>query len=326
MEQLHRLCFLVLLISWVDQGQTQPLPLNTTLAMEQVTTGEPPSIDINSTWRTTDVPFSEVNSSLLGLTNATSMESNSSTWETTVVPASEVTSPTSSKMDELFPSKAASTTQDNKNNNTASPTWAYVILAFIILIIIVLSLILYFIRKTSRSYSFDLHRPTPMNNRNEPTGTFEQVYLDDFERPDLKDLTDLITDDTSSLPVANGTSPMSEENDSGGENAPQEQADDKSVGSTSTSETSQTLADNQDEKKASPPVQENLLLEAAGEQENENNNNPSICSSDPFVEINLDEPAWRDQLLSPSQTSSTVTPFSILSTSPTSTISSLSFS
>ncbi|KAF6724492.1 hypothetical protein FQA47_020883 [Oryzias melastigma] len=244
--------------------------------MEQVTTGELPSIDINSTWRTTDVPFSEVNSSLLGLTNATSMESNSSTWETTVVPASEVTSPTSSKMDEPFSSKATSTTQ------------AYVILAFIILIIIVLSLILYFIRKTSRSYSFDLHRPTPMNNRNEPTGTFEQVYLDDF--------------------------------------APQEQADDKSVGSTSTSETSQTLADNQDEKKASPPVQENLLLEAAGEQENENNNNPSICSSDPFVEINLDEPAWRDQLLSPSQTSSTVTPFSILSTSPTSTISSLSFS
>ncbi|XP_024143882.1 uncharacterized protein LOC112156005 isoform X2 [Oryzias melastigma] len=324
MEQLHRLCFLVLLMSWVDQGQTQPLPSNTTLAMEQVTTGEPPSIDINSTWRTTDVPFSEVNSSLLGLTNATSMESNSSTWETTVVPASEVTSPTSSKMDEPFSSKATSRPQDKGEKD--KPTWAYVILAFIILIIVVLSLILYFIRKTSRSYSFDLHRPTPMNNRNEPTGTFEQVYLDDFERPDLKDLTDLITDDTSSLPVANGTSPMSEENDSGGENAPREQADDKSVGSTSTSETSQTLADNQDEKKASPPVQENLLLEAAGEQENENNNNPSICSSDPFVEINLDEPAWRDQLLSPSQTSSTVTPFSILSTSPTSTISSLSFS
>ncbi|RVE60737.1 hypothetical protein OJAV_G00184050 [Oryzias javanicus] len=326
MEQLHRLCFLVLLISLVDQGQTQALPQNTTLAMEQVTTEEPPSTDNNSTWRTTDVPFSEVNSSLSALTNATSLESKSSTWETTPVPTSEVTSLTSSKIDEASPSEDTSKKQGPADDDLkqTSSIWGYVILSFIIVIIIVLSLILYFIRRASRSYSFD--RPTPMNNGNEPIGTFEQVYLDDFDRPDLKDLKDLITDDTSSLPVANGTSPMSEENDSGGENAPQQQADDKSVGSTSTSETSQTLADNQDEKNPSPPDQTNLFLEAAGEQENENNNNPSICSSDPFVEINLDEPAWRDQLLSPSQTSSTVTPFSILSTSPTSTISSISFS
>ncbi|XP_078791967.1 uncharacterized protein LOC101173437 isoform X2 [Oryzias latipes] len=309
MEQLHHLCFLVLLISLVGQRQTQPLPQNNTHATTQVTTRESTVVDDSSTRTTTNVPFSEVNSSLLAPTNATPMENDNSTEGTTLVPTSEGTSSTRKK-DEASQSEETSPSSAPTEEPPPPPpppknssSWGYVILVFIILIIIALSLMLFFIRRASRSYSFDLHRPSPMNNRNEPTGTFEAVYLDDF--------------------VANGSGPKSEENGSSGANDPQEQDEDKSVESRSASVSSQTLADSQDEKKASPPDQNNPFMEAAGEQENENNNNPSTHSSAPFVEINLNGPALCDQLLSPSE-SSTVQPFSIFSTSPTSSISSSS--
>lgn len=188
-------------------------------------------------------------------------------------------------------------------------SWGYVILVLIILVIIVLCVILYFLRRVSRTYSFDLQRPSPVSHLNQPTGTFEPVYLDDLERPDLKDR--VTTDDLSPSPVANGTSLPSEEKGSVGENAPQEQPDSNGVEMSPTSNTSSSPADNQEDKMLDPLSSADLFFDTIGEQQNENNNNPSVCSSDPFVEINLDGPAWCDQLLTSPEnpSSSSVLPF-----------------
>ncbi|XP_061565722.1 uncharacterized protein LOC133420143 isoform X2 [Cololabis saira] len=160
---------------------------------------------------------------------------------------------------------------------SASSTPGFVALAFIILVIIVLCVVLYFLRKASRTYSFDLHRPSPMSRHSEPTGTFEPVYLDDLDHPGLKDV---MTVEGSPPPVANGSSLPSEENVLSEETAPEEQPD---------SDQADGIID--------PPSSANWFFDAPEEQQNENNNNPSVCSSDPFVEINLDD-AWGHQLLS----------------------------
>ncbi|XP_029381819.1 uncharacterized protein LOC115058570 [Echeneis naucrates] len=169
-----------------------------------------------------------------------------------------------------------------KPAEVSSSSWGFVILALIIVLIIVLCIILYFLRRVSRSYSFDLHRPDPIINQfNEPTGTgFEPVYLDDLDRPAPKD--QATTADLSPPPVTNGTSLQSEEKASNGETDLQHQP---AEGGEATDG-------------PSPPDGTDLLFHDPGKApQNENNNNPSVSSSDPFVEINLDEPAWCDQLL-----------------------------
>ncbi|KAM4537416.1 uncharacterized protein PAE49_021741 [Odontesthes bonariensis] len=191
---------------------------------------------------------------------------------------------------------------------STTSTWGYVILVLIILAIITLCVILYLLRRATRTYSFDLQRPIPANRLNEPTGTFEQVYLDDLDQPFPKDI--VITDDLSISPVANGTSLQTEEKGSIEENAPQEQPDTNDVETAPASNTSLSSDDDPADKTPDPLSGSMLFFDAAEEQQNENNNNPSVCSSDPFVEINLDEPAWCDQLLTSSQASSSVLPFS----------------
>ncbi|XP_070786277.1 uncharacterized protein [Enoplosus armatus] len=198
----------------------------------------------------------------------------------------------------------------------------YVILVLIILMIIALCVILYYLRRVSRTYSFDLQRPGPANHLNEPTGTFEPVYLDDLERPAPKD--QVTSDDLSPPPVANGTT-LSEEKGSNGENAPQEQPDANGLGSSPTSNTSLSLGDDPAVKTSSPLGSTDLFFDGfRKEQQNENNNNPSVCSSDPFVEINLDDPAWCDQLLTSPEAPSSVLPFSPFSFSSSSSSSSSS--
>ncbi|XP_041634740.1 uncharacterized protein LOC121504163 [Cheilinus undulatus] len=211
-------------------------------------------------------------------------------------------------------SKAASTTQslpvtDKEEPNTS---WAYVVLVLIILVIIALCFILYYLRRATRSYSFDLQRPVQPNRLDEPMGTFEPVYLDDLERPEPKEV---ITDDLSATPVANGTNLQSEEKMSNGENAslspaPEEKPDENGAETSPITDTSPSPGDEQADNQSTNSI--NLFFDAVGEeQQNENNNNnPSVCSSDPFVEINLDDPALSDQLLSSPAASSSVLPFS----------------
>ncbi|XP_074555307.1 uncharacterized protein LOC141811224 [Halichoeres trimaculatus] len=191
---------------------------------------------------------------------------------------------------------------------TGGSSWAYVILVLIILVIIVLCIILYLLRRASRTYTFDLQRPVPTNNPNEPTGTFEQVYLDDLEQPAPKD--EVITDDISSTPVANGTTLQTEEKISNGDNTPQDQPGLNRSETPPSSDSSPSLGDEQADNHSTNST--NFFFDAVGEeqQQNENNNNPSVCSSDPFVEINLEDPALSNQLLTSPEASSSVLPFS----------------
>ncbi|KAM8747293.1 uncharacterized protein AB9X84_015359 [Acanthopagrus schlegelii] len=194
--------------------------------------------------------------------------------------------------------------------DSGQSSWGYVILVLIILMIIALCVILYLLRRAARTYSFDLQRPLPVNHHNEPTGTFEPVYLDDLERPAPKDQVN--SDDLSPPPVANGTTSAPEEKGPDGESAPQEQEHSDANGLTGetspTSNTSPSLGDDPADKTTSPLSSTDLLFDTVGEEIG-NNSSPSVCSSDPFVEINLDDPAWCDQLLSSPEAPSSVLPF-----------------
>lgn len=162
----------------------------------------------------------------------------------------------------------------------------YVILVLIIALIVGLCVILYLLRRSSRTYSFDLQRPLPVNYQNEPTGTFEAVHLDDLEPPVQFD--DVATDDLSPPSAGNGTTAQSEENGSNGLKSPVEQQDVNGL---------ETLP-------ISPPASDQLVVcpldsvtllssGALEEQQNENNNHP-FCPSDLFVDININEPTWSD--------------------------------
>ncbi|XP_067380989.1 uncharacterized protein [Channa argus] len=217
------------------------------------------------------------------------------------VTASSTVTATTSKPDCLWRRKKKTVTIKE-----AGSSWGYVILVLIILVIIILCVILYFLRRVSR-------RPSPVSRLNEPTGTFEPVYLDDLDRP----APDQVTADELSTPqVANGTSLPSEEKASSGESAPQEQSDANGLETSPVSDSSPSACDDSTDKAPTPSTSTNLLLDGIGEeQKNENNNNPFVCSSGPFVEINLDEPALCDQLLTSPQATSSVLPFSFSLTS-----------
>ncbi|XP_032355070.1 mesoderm induction early response protein 1 isoform X2 [Etheostoma spectabile] len=249
--------------------------------------------------------------------NGTRKEEESSTEEQTTPPASETEAVTGGVGVE---GTTVSTATDGTSLKPETPghsgTVGYVFLFFILLVIIVLCVILYFLRRASRSYSFDLHRPVPANHHNEPIGNFEPVYLDDLDRPAPKD--EATTNAPSPPPVSNGTTLQSEEAISNGESAPQNQPDANGLEtSPPTGDTSPSLGHVAADDTSSPFSSTNLLFDAIGEeQQNENNNNnPSVSSSEPFVEINLDEPAWCDELLTSSEAPSSVLPFSPFSLS-----------
>ncbi|XP_026200196.1 uncharacterized protein LOC113151499 isoform X2 [Anabas testudineus] len=304
MKLWSRICFLVLAISSVSRGQDAAAPTNKP-------NNEGPIDSTNSTnENNTQAPQPTLSSSTpqrIDTVNTTDLFSNgehsNSSNTTEEVSSSTAVQSTTSTSGAGWPDDVTT------GRPTAASSWGYVILVFIILVIIILCVILYYLRKVSRSYSFDLQRPSPISRLNEPTGTFEPVYLDDLDRPVPKD--DVTTDDLSPPPVANGTSLPSEEKGSSEEIAPQEQPEANSGESSPVRNTSPTPGDDTADKAPSPATSTSLFFDALGEeQQNENNNNPSVCSSDPFVEINLDEPALCDQLLNSPEATSSVLPFS----------------
>ncbi|KAM6959593.1 uncharacterized protein LKV04_021241 [Tautogolabrus adspersus] len=105
---------------------------------------------------------------------------------------------------------------------------------------------------------------------------------------------------------------------SNGETAPEEKPDENGIETSPTSNSSRPLGDDQADNRSTNSI--NLFFDAiVEEQQNKNNNNnPSVCSRDPFVEINLEEPALSDQLLGPPEGSSSplsFSPFSFSSSS-----------
>lgn len=311
MKMWSRLCFLVLVVSSVSGGQEEqshkdPTPTPLTAESEKRDHTTLPNVTQTS-----------VNGTALPSGSSTSQEAQNTvthhsgnkmkgTSGGTVADTTfgNVTGSTSN-----VTSAETTTSNPATDKDTSTPSWAYVMLVIIILIIIALCVILYFLRRISRTYSFDLHRPAPVSHLDEPMGTFEPVYQDDLDRPAPKD--QATSDDLSPPLVANGTSLQLEEKGSCGESAPQGHPDANSMESSPLGNTSPSLGDDASDKTPSPLSSTNLFFDATGEeQHNENNNHPAASSSDPFVEINLDDPAWCDQLFPSPDGSSSVHPFS----------------
>ncbi|XP_054457362.1 uncharacterized protein LOC129093382 [Anoplopoma fimbria] len=326
MKLRSRLCFLVLAFSSISRGQNiSTVPSSDKPASDGVSLPALlPNDSQNQTTGTTPPPKSpqsheSENATDLLSRNFTTQEEETTTANDFIYIAEEVTSIAVSTggYNEDVTTAAANTPKSDAGHSS----WGYVILILIILVIIVLCVILYFLRRVSRTYSFDLHRQVPANPLNEPIGTFEPVYLDDLDRRSSKD--QVTTGDLSPPPVSNGTTLQSEERRPSGDGAPQEQLDTNGMETSPTSNTSPSLGDDPAEKTPSPMGSTNMFFDVVGEeQQNENNNNPSVCSSDPFVEINLDEPALCDQLLTSTEAPSSVLPFSPFSFSSSSSSSS----
>lgn len=308
MRLKSRLCFLVLVISSVSRGENEttvtPAGGSETVKNEGLSTPTvlltDTSEDANSSTATNQSPASVMTVS----TPVAGTPSNETTTEAskTQTSASSRVTTGSTRAGVIIP--GATTPAVNGHGNSS---WAYVLLVMIILVIIVLCVILFFLRRASRTYSFDLHRPSPVDHLNVAIGTFEPVYLDDLERPTPKENT--TTEEAP--PAANGTN-LTEEKSSNGHNAAQEHLDVNGLETSPTSNSSNSS--NTSEPPDTDPVQPldgpSLMFADAEEQQNENNNNPSVCSSEPFVEISLEEPVWCDQLLSSPQAPSSVLPFS----------------
>lgn len=335
-----RLCFLVLAVSFISRGQTGPSdskddqhPKNKTDSSELLT-ASPSPLSLNTTVNeVTTPPTSFLYDHALSTTThlpvfTTQNDSNDTVTTTEEILVPETTVPASGREEDQVSQTTVSMTTSSTSpepsviiENTGNSSWVYVILVFIILAIVVLCVILYYLRRVSRTYSFDLQRPSPATHHNEPTGTFEPVYLDDLDQPAPKN--QVTPDDLSPPPVTNGTTLQSEEKGSNGDIAPKEQPEANGLASSPTSHTSLSLGDDPAEKTSSSSSITNLFFDAVGkEQQNENNNNPSVCSSDPFVEINLDDPACCDQLLTSPEAPSSVLPFSPFSFSSSSSSSS----
>uniref|UniRef100_UPI0037E8B160 uncharacterized protein n=1 Tax=Semicossyphus pulcher TaxID=241346 RepID=UPI0037E8B160 len=320
----RRLCFLVLAVSSLSRGENNAIGPPNDDTKETSATVSPGDARIAANSPTPPTPSLQSNAlgngtELIQETSSTGVDHNdtlNTTKDNSGSAAAQTTA--SAGVAESWTKDAdIKTTVFTATTSTSSKlvpiegknisSWGYVVLILIIMVIIVLSVILYLLRRVSRSYSFDLQRPVPASHLNEPTGTFGQVYLDDLDPSTAKDQES--TEELSPEPVANGTTLQTEERNSNGENAQQEQSDANGLEASPTSNTSPSLGDEQADNTSTNSV--NLFFDAfREEQQNENNNNPSVCSSDPFVEINLDEPAWCDQLLSSPEASSSVLPFS----------------
>ncbi|XP_078100333.1 uncharacterized protein LOC144513213 isoform X1 [Sander vitreus] len=313
MKLWSRLCFLVLAISSISKGQN-----GTTAPPDPPAASTPPPADetLNETARTMPPTASPQSNTLANATdlpstafrNQTVEPQSSDDLKTTTKEAeasaasqtaTSVSVPESGKdgVTTVVTTTGSSSLKPVIIEDTSSSSAGYVILTLIVVIIISLCVILYFLRRASRSYSFDLHRQVPANHHNEPTGNFEPVYLDDLDRPAPKD--EVTTDAPSPPPVSNGTTLQSEDLISNGESAPQNQPDANGLEILpASSNTSPSLGHDAADKTSSPFSSTNMFFDAIGEeQQNENNNNPSLSSGEPFVEINLDDPAWCDQLL-----------------------------
>ncbi|KAK7909990.1 hypothetical protein WMY93_014674 [Mugilogobius chulae] len=186
--------------------------------------------------------------------------------------------------------------RDDGNTSPAPEEKGYVILMLILLLVLALCIILFYLRRVSRTYTFDLQRPAP--GRVEPIGTFEPVYLDDL---------DYQVHTTEILPTAeaNGTVLSTEDKTLNGEVS--QTTDVQKTESSPTAETepskvqlnqdelTQDLNQDQVKQDQENPDELNqdlspvLFIEESEEDMNVNNNNQSMRSS-AFVEISLDEP------------------------------------
>ncbi|KAM7376970.1 hypothetical protein PAMA_013653 [Pampus argenteus] len=188
-------------------------------------------------------------------TNATDLLTTGFTEQETTATAATTATTSSSPTSETIKDKDSS-------------SWGYVILVLIVLVIVALCVILYLLRRVSRTYSFDLHRPSPTNHHNEPTGVFEIVNLDELDQPAPRD--QITNGDLSPPPVANGTTLQSEEKE---DNALQEEPDANGL------ETSSITANSPSADDTSEQMGCTMFFDAMGDEQQNENNNPceTVC-------------------------------------------------
>ncbi|XP_053715763.1 uncharacterized protein LOC128755785 isoform X2 [Synchiropus splendidus] len=157
-----------------------------------------------------------------------------------------------------------------------SSSAGYVILGLMIVVIIILVIILLLFRRASRTYSFDLHRPSPAAQSTEPTGTFDPIYLDDRDMLVVEPETEL-----APSAVPNGTSGQEQvvEQNPNGTTVSNPAPDDI------TAEKTSSLLDDGD-----------LLLDLDEPRPVAEQNNNPLCATDPLEEVTLDEPVCSDPL------------------------------
>ncbi|KAK5893211.1 hypothetical protein CgunFtcFv8_006105 [Champsocephalus gunnari] len=310
MRKLWRcLCFLVLAFSSVSRGENEtavtpdlpsptPPPMGSDKTQNESSSTLETTVFINTSANTTDLPSTNLTTKEdLGSEDSFNGTTEEDSDSTTLIGrdwANEVTTTVSIETDITSSTPVTS-------GATGHSSWGYVLLVLIIVVIIILCVMLYFLRRVSRTYSFDLHRPIPSNHRNDPVGTFEPVYLDDLAPKDQGKTEDV----PPPPPVSNGTTIQTEERESNGESAPQEPS--AANGSENLpGHTDLSLIGDPEEKTSSPSGSTSIFFDTIGEeQQNENNNNPSVFSSDLFVEIHLE-----DHLLTSFEAPSSVLPFS----------------
>ncbi|XP_056156227.1 uncharacterized protein LOC130130548 isoform X1 [Lampris incognitus] len=211
--------------------------------------------------------------------------------------------------------KATATT--TAKTDVMHSSWGYILLLLMILLIIGLCVILFTLRRNSRIYSFDFQRPGHATHSSltvsEQPGTFEAVRLDDLDCHVPSNHG--ISDDLSPSAVTNGTALQPREKGSDGDKARDGDLVDcqMDLDALPTNGINLSLDIDLNDKKSNQSSGTNLFSDTKeDEQHNGNNNNPSPRSSEPFVDVSLDDPVWEGRPLSSVLPFS---PFSLISSS-----------
>ncbi|XP_028330499.1 uncharacterized protein LOC114480496 isoform X3 [Gouania willdenowi] len=287
MELWSRLCLLVLAATASTRGQ------DTLDEKEEGLT--------NNTTLTSEAKSSNISSNISSTTS-------SNVFSTTATVPPEVQTSTTNKNDTATISPKSGNASSSittvtvttvTDATTVTPvghwgsTTGYVVLALIILVIIVLCIILFCLRRASRTYSFDLQRPAPPNHVHLPT--FEPIDLDDFEQttPKALQMTENLhpPPPSSSSAIPNGTSQRSEgEGSSDESHTSLEEQLAANVTEVLPNENVPPTSDNPTELQPDQWSCTDLFFDADNGEKNQKT--PSVCSSEPFVEVNLEEDAW----------------------------------
>ncbi|XP_050953346.1 uncharacterized protein LOC127155272 isoform X2 [Labeo rohita] len=189
-----------------------------------------------------------------------------------------------------------------KSGGSGSLTGGIIILIFILILIVCLLVILYFLRKKSRSYSFDLSRPDVASNDyvDTPLSIDQQGISYEPTTKDLPMCLDYLNEDNTeekTNPIANGSTGEQTEqtptNESDFQNFPEENSFSSDSSLASPMKKVEFNLD-LDLLGSDSELNNTTEAEATNTEQNENNNNVSNAgqgtAAEIFTEISLDEP------------------------------------
>ncbi|XP_056883554.1 mucin-2 isoform X1 [Takifugu flavidus] len=302
MRLATRLCFLVLAVSSASRGQNQ----TATSELQTKNSTVPCHTDSSQPTPTTLLPSSDApTTDTVPTPTANRVESNSTLSQTQATTRIQV-----STTEEVNSSSGFWVTQTTTlpGSPVSIATTGYVILVLIVLAIIFLCGIIFFLRRASRTYSFDLQRPPPSSHLNEPIGTFEPMCLDDLDQVVYVD--QVTPDGFSRSSCANGTAPRSDKKApddqtdttrGAADASPQEEPGANAQDASSTSSTSGSVSEDPVDKTASLSNGIDLLMDSTGEEEQNQANSPTVCPTDTFFDVNLEVVAQSEPSESPGE-------------------------